>query len=957
MTTTTLINFDEIERSLNLLYLPDQVFEVRVLDGSFDGRYPQTLAGFFQNTPASKKILYQELAKLKSFFGVYTTIQQCHPDLIHRVYEVLKPQKKGHSTPDEHVTRYRWLPIDCDPVRISHISTRNDEHDQALAIGKQIVEYLSSLGFPDPVIADSGNGAHLLYALDLPNTDEIANKDTGLIARVLAALAQRFDTETIKVDTSVFNPARIWKLYGSRACKGSDTRERPHRMATLLAVPQSRRVVSHQLLEAIALPVAATSPVVTPALTKKDTKTTDSVSFVENFLQKHSLASQPKESTETGFIWRLEACPWNSEHTDGDAAITVKNDKIGFHCFHASCADKDWKKLRLFYEPDASTTNKPEPTKKTKTEENQEALTRLLRISEQAKYICTPDKRLYARVPLHGHYEIVPISEQGSGFKRWLVYTYKQQFGIAPNAESVSLVMSGVVADAEYAGEKTDVYTRIAEKNGCVYLDLADDQWRCIEISKDGYRVISCPPVYFIRSNGMLPLPMPRPGGSLMHDLKKLINARDEKDYILMAAWLLGTLHPKGPYPVLNLTGERGSAKSKGTTILRNLIDPSKAPTRGAFKDFREAAIAAQNNMIIGLDNLSKMPDWLSDALCRIATGSGHTERALYENSSEIVFNNRRAVIMNGIEDIVTAPDLIDRALMVSLEPPDEYISEKDIDQRFNDLHPTLLGSLLQAASHALKSLSSVKLKTSTRMMDFAEWITAAEPALGWSSGSFMDVYLENKSKAAIIATDSSSLAKTLTQFFEKNGEWEGLTSELLDKLQQYETFTNNKYAPKTANKLSGAIKRLAPALRSQGMDIQQRRTMQGAKISFKKFENVRLFPAKNHDDNHDDNMTIDCKYDDKHDDKQSIVIPANPDQTNNQRIYDDNDDKRAHSFSFYPQALKEKNNKRERENIVEKNIENLSSLSSLRHEPPLNSSVDTTLQESKTPKKRRVVI
>src|SRR5205807_10668315 len=182
-------------------------------------------------------------------------------------------------------------------------------------------------------------------------------------------------------------------------------------------------------------------------------------------------------------------------------------------------------------------------------------------------------------------------------------------------------------------------------------------------------------------------------------------------DYQLIIAWLIGTLHPRGPYPALNLNGERGSTKSKATSILRNIIDPNIAPTRTAPKDDREAAILAQNSMIIALDNLSSMPLWLSDLLCRIATGSGFSARELYSDDSERVFSNRRPIIMNGIEDgIISQGDLLNRTIMVTLTPPDEYRSEEEIDELFKQKHPSILGALLTAASMALRDRKIVKL-------------------------------------------------------------------------------------------------------------------------------------------------------------------------------------------------------------------------------------------------------
>ncbi len=473
------------------------------------------------------------------------------------------------------------------------------------------------------------------------------------------------------------------------------------------------------------------------------------------------------------------------------------------------------------------------------------ALTRLMRIAEEAELICSPSGALYARVPVDDHYETVSINEKGSGFRRWLVHRFKKAYGFAPNSDALSQTMSGVQADAEYEGEKTEVHTRIAEHKGCIYLDLANDEWECVEISTDGWRVITCPPVYFRRPSGMLPLPVPTTDGSI-DELRELINAKDERDYVLITAWLVGTLHPKGPYPALNLNGERGSTKSKATAILRNMIDPNKAPSRNAPKDDREAAITAQNNMVIALDNLSSMPLWLSDLLCRIATGSGFSARELYTDDAERVFSAKRPIIMNGIEDgIISQGDLLNRTMMVTLTPPDEYRSEEEIDDLFAEKHPRLLGALLSIASVALRDRKSVHLEDPPRMADFAKWVTAAEPALGWQQGTFMEAYTENQANSTSIVMESSPVAKALMQFMDNNPcGWEGLTSDLHTELSKYQIYSDSKTAPKAANKLSGHLKRIASSMRVQGVHIEQpKRTEKGARVILRRISAVDRMP------------------------------------------------------------------------------------------------------------------
>src|SRR5690606_22857722 len=170
----------------------------------------------------------------------------------------------------------------------------------------------------------------------------------------------------------------------------------------------------------------------------------------------------------------------------------------------------------------------------------------------------------------------------------------------------------------------------------------------------------------FRRVRGMRPLPEPRSGGSI-EDLRPFVNVPDENAWRLLVAWLLAALRPTGPYPVLVLQGEQGSAKSTTARVLRALVDPSKAPIRTMPRDERDLMVAASNSWVIVLDNLSGIPNWLSDAICRLSTGGGFATRALYTDDEEAIFEATRPVILNGIDDVVSRSDLLDRSLVLTL--------------------------------------------------------------------------------------------------------------------------------------------------------------------------------------------------------------------------------------------------------------------------------------------------
>ena len=240
--------------------------------------------------------------------------------------------------------------MDVDPARPADISSSDAEHEAALARARDIRMVLGEEGWSAPVLGDSGNGAHLLYLVDLPNDDA----STKLVEGVLKALARRFDDAVVTVDQAVFNAARISKVYGTVARKGDDTPDRPHRLARLLDVPNALVPVSRELLEGM----AAVAPRPAPA-SNSDART--SRFDLETFLARHLSAREPL-AYEGGRKWVLEECPFNADHKAPDCRrSSVRNDSIGFKCFHNSCAGKTWKDVRDRFEgprPNRSAENR-----------------------------------------------------------------------------------------------------------------------------------------------------------------------------------------------------------------------------------------------------------------------------------------------------------------------------------------------------------------------------------------------------------------------------------------------------------------------------------------------------------------------------------------------------------------------------------------------------------------------
>jgi len=389
---------------------------------------------------------------------------------------------------------------------------------------------------------------------------------------------------------------------------------------------------------------------------------------------------------------------------------------------------------------------------------------------------------------------------------------------------------------AVFKGQSREVFLRLAEHHGAIYLDLANEAWQAIEITTDGWTLIDAPPVAFRRPNSMLALPAPVRGGSITL-LREVLNIHDDDQWILFVAWLIGALRPHGPYPILTLDGEQGTGKSTMAKTAKMLIDPAKANNRGAPRTIRDLMIAASNGLLLSFDNLSSISADLSDGLCRLSTGGGLSTRELFSDADEIVFDATRPIVVNAIGDVVVRPDLVDRAVIVTppVIPKQNRREEKKLMAQLDAIRPQVLGALLDAVVCGLRNVESVALPSLPRMADFAVWVTACAPALGWSSMAFIAAYEVNRIEAVEIGLDASLIVAPLRELLDKHEQatWKGPASSLLKQLTEIvgESTSRAREWPTQPNALSNMLKRLSPALRETGIKVEFDKRKQGRMV------------------------------------------------------------------------------------------------------------------------------
>lgn len=341
---------NQVFSAARLLFQPGDVVEIRVPKA----KKFRVISGYFNDL----QLLAEAVAALdrEAYAGIYWTLNPVDMALLARAENKLKRYAGANeTTADKYILRRLNFLVDCDPERPPEISSTEEEHATALEKIGRIFDWLSAAGWPDPLHADSGNGGHLVYRIDLPNDRESAD----LLQQCLQALAARFDDPEhvkakVKVDRSTFNASRISKAYGTMVRKGDNTADRPHRISRVLRVPALLTPVPIELLRALGAQAPKKEKERTRQRPSSSSGPRTSTEFhLREFLDSHGIRYRAPVPHDGGYKYTLEECPFDSSHQGKDAAVFERPDGFGFRCFHNSCADRGWREFRQLLEPDA----------------------------------------------------------------------------------------------------------------------------------------------------------------------------------------------------------------------------------------------------------------------------------------------------------------------------------------------------------------------------------------------------------------------------------------------------------------------------------------------------------------------------------------------------------------------------------------------------------------------------
>lgn len=433
---------------------------------------------------------------------------------------------------------------------------------------------------------------------------------------------------------------------------------------------------------------------------------------------------------------------------------------------------------------------------------------------------------------------------QSQSFRRWLsgqVYQATRQ-GIPEMAMTTTLAT--LTAIGAYDGERVTLHTRCAKHEDAYYFDLCNDTWQALRITADGFEVLDRAPVHFIRAAGMRALPVPQGVGDVSL-LWKHVNI-PESARLLVLTWLIDSLRPDTPYPVLELSGEMGSSKSTTQTRLRALIDPHEVPLRSRPKTVEDIHVAAANAHVVSFENLSSLSAEQQDAFCILSTGGGYATRQLYTNGAEHVTRSKCPVLLNGINPVASQPDLIERVIGVELPTitAGARRDEQSLERAWQDDYPHIFAGLVSLFSEALALLPTVQIPAGMqkRMLDFQRFGEAVCMAWGGAPGDFSQRLDSLHGEGVIRSLESYGIAsalqvllanrdepaprparkrKELAAEAEKRAQWSGTFLQLLHDLNSLPEIDRSNW-PRSPRHLSSQLKRIAPGLRRLGIRIER---------------------------------------------------------------------------------------------------------------------------------------
>ncbi|MCK5509149.1 MAG: toprim domain-containing protein [Desulfobacterales bacterium] len=454
-------------------------------------------------------------------------------------------------------------------------------------------------------------------------------------------------------------------------------------------------------------------------------------------------------------------------------------------------------------------------------------------IKSVATFLHDHEKNSFMLLNANDHEELYAVGSTVCDRKiQHLVYLERQE---SMSEQVITTVNASLSCFGLFDGQEEDIYLRAGRNENSYYIDLCDDQWKVVQINHLGWQILNRSPVKFRRTQTMQPIIEPDKTPDL-NALWKFCNV-PESDRIFILAFILECWRPETQKPVLELTGIQGSGKSQIAEILRDLIDPNSVNLRARPKQIEDIFISAANNWLVNYNNLSHLSSGMQDALCIVGTGGGYASRQLYTNLDEVAVNVLRPVIINGISSLVTAQDLVDRAIHIDVPELLGFIPAHELRKMYEKDKPKILAGLFDLFSRALKILPKIGKDGLPRMADFTLLGESISQAMGRKPGLFVKEYHRKRGAAIRSTLDNSCVGVAILNYFQDSNETiEGkYIRDVLSILEKHKPAGETWV--KTPKGLADQLRRLKPGLKKAGINVEfHKRDNKGISVTIKHF-------------------------------------------------------------------------------------------------------------------------
>ncbi len=807
----------ELQKTMDIFMEEDSYIEARILRTNRG-----TISGYFNDMEK----LYSAIKQYDGKYNIFFTMNKPEDGIEARSVNRLKEYAQSTTT-DTEIAYRKWVLLDLDPIRPSGVSSTAKELEQAEELSDKIQGYLSNSGFPEPVVALSGNGYHLLYPVDMPNDEN----STTLIKDFLKALDHRFSTKEVKVDVANSNAARITKMYGTVACKGDSTEERPHRRSRIISVPEDITNVSVALMERAVQENQSEEKKIqnqkfgSTGVGRKERS--NDVFSLEKWMKSHEISVARTKPIENGTCYILESCPWNQEHSTDKGAyiIQFENGGITAGCHHDSCKEENWQTLWRLMEG-----NRPVPSvKKTNTEnqlpEKESQIDVLLRMIEEQGHI--PFRSItgeaFIQVPQKSGFVNYPIKSEL--YQMWLRNLYFQTYKRGSRGDMIQTVIETLISKAFFQGKEYPVYNRFALYEGCLYYNLADEEAIVLCVDESGVNTCKESPVRLIKRKTLLPQPMPQKGESFLKLMKKYYHFASTSDRILHNVILVVRLITGIEQPIVIYKGSRGSSKTTSMEMDKRCLDISSNNVTVMPKNEEDFLLLLESQDIVCLDNMDSITRAQANIFCQVVTGATAVKRKKYSDSELCEINIRSTVYMNGIHLLSDRPDFLDSCVFLNMKTISAKVrrSKKDVMEEFEAEKPYILYGMFECISRAMQILPSIEVTMDDRLTDFLRWGCAVAEALGYGQEKFLEAYQKNRTRLNEELLEEDEVASAVMDYIEEAGEFKGtmseLSTEISDMLYEKGIYANNKI--KQPNHLSRRLKELQTGLSNVGISVE----------------------------------------------------------------------------------------------------------------------------------------